>query len=248
MSPDTKVDDINDAFRERILRGEFGTAGRLPSLRMLAEEFGTTHETMNKVIQRLQAEGLLISRGRAGVFVQSRHARIPGITSRFDLFLQQEMGLTPVETNIDEPSIVDAPPEVARALGVTEGTPVVQRSRRQGTTGIHYRLAKNFYPLELVGEEVLERIKQDVHFDVLEAIREKHHQVIKRVHEDVYARLPTSEERELLKIVRNAPVLEVFRTSYSEKEGGIPIMFSHIIFVASAFVLSYDYPVYYWSS
>ena len=68
MSPETKIDSIADALRQRIVNGDFGTAGRLPSLRLLSEEYGTTHETMNKVIQRLQAEGLLTSLGRAGVF------------------------------------------------------------------------------------------------------------------------------------------------------------------------------------
>ena len=69
MAPDMRVDMINEELRQRILDKEFGTAGRLPSLRMLAEQFNTTHETMNKVVQRLQAEGLLISLGRAGIFV-----------------------------------------------------------------------------------------------------------------------------------------------------------------------------------
>lgn len=245
MSPDTKVDAINDAFRQRILNGEFGTAGRLPSLRMLAEQFNTTHETMNKVIQRLQAEGLLISLGRAGVFVHFPRSRIPGITPRFDQYLQQQ-GLVSVETNVEEPAIVPAPSEVAKAFDVKEGTPVIQRFRRQGTPAAHYRLAENFYPVELTGEEVLEQIRNDFSFDVLAAIEEKHGKVIKRVHEDVFGRLPTSEEQDLLKIVRNTPVLEILRTGYAEDDD-TAIMFSRIIFVANYFVLSYDYTTSYWT-
>src|SRR5436853_4870909 len=117
MSPETKIDSIADALRQRIVNGDFGTAGRLPSLRLLSEQFGTTHETMNKVIQRLQAEGLLSSQGRAGVFVNSSLVRIPGITKRFDLFLQSQ-GLLPVETDIDEPTIVPASAEVATAFDI----------------------------------------------------------------------------------------------------------------------------------
>lgn len=240
-----KVDTINDEFRQRILNGEFGTAGRLPSLRMLAEQFNTTHETMNKVIQRLQAEGLLISLGRAGVFVNPPRTRIPGITPRFDHFLE-EIGLIPEETNIDEPSLVPARQEVAKAFDVTEGTPVVRRFRRQGTSTVPYRLAENFYSTELVSTEVLERIKQDVHYDVLTAIREKHQKVIENVHEDVIGRLPTSKEHEMLKIVRNTPVFEILRTSYASDAS--VIMFSRIIFVASYFVLSYNYTVPYWTN
>src|SRR5260370_34869465 len=99
MSPDTKIDSIADAIRQRIVNGDFGTAGRLPSLRLLSEGYGTTHATMNKVIQRLQAEGMLTSLGRAGVFVNKPRTPKPGITARFDPYLDQR-ALPPENTNI----------------------------------------------------------------------------------------------------------------------------------------------------
>ena len=246
MSPDTKIDSIADALRQRIVNGDFGTAGRLPSLRLLSEEYGTTHETMNKVIQRLQAEGLLTSLGRAGVFVNKPRTRIRGITARFDLYLEQQ-GLTPEETNVDEPSLTPAPADVAKAMGIAEGTPIVRRLRRQGTTSTPYRLAENFYPVDLAGGSILERMQKDARLDVLQAIKEAHGKVIKRVHEDVIGRLPTSLEQELLKIVRNSPVLEVQRTNYAEDDNTTVIMFNRIIFVASHFVLSYHYTTPLWS-
>src|SRR5712691_5646260 len=98
---DTKLDVITEKLREQIVKGDFGTMGRLPSHRMLAEQYDTTRETINKVVQRLQAEGLLISHGTAGVFVSSR-TRMPGITARFDLYLKEHFGLTAVETDIDK--------------------------------------------------------------------------------------------------------------------------------------------------
>lgn len=245
MSPDTKVDTLIDALRERVRRGDFGTAGRLPSLRMLADEFGTTNETMNKVIQSLQAEGILLSLGRAGVFVHPPLTRIPGLTKRFDQHLES-MGLTAVEKNIGIPAFVPVPLEVAKVFEIPEDKPILRRKRRQGTPAIHYRLAENYYAPDLVDEEVLERIREDERYDVLEHIREKHHKIIKRVHDDVYARLPTSEEQDLLNIVRHTPVIEIKRTSYSAKEDGTVIMYSRIIVVASYFFLSYDYSVPFW--
>ncbi len=246
MSPDTKMDVIADAFRQRILDGEFGTAGRMPSLRLLAEEYGTTHETMNKVVQLLQADGLLFSKGRAGVFVNKPRTRVPGITARFDLFLQ-EQGLSPLEENIGEPSVVSAPADVARVLGLDEGAEVIRRLRRQGTTTTPYRLAENYYPLTLAGGHILESMKADARLDVLLAIKEVHGKVIKRVHEDVIGRLPTSHEQELLKIVRNTPVLEVQRTNYAEDDDKTVLMFNRILFVASYFVLSYEYTTPLWT-
>ncbi len=70
-----------------------------------------------------------------------------------------------------------------------------------------------------------------------------------RVRDDVVGRLPTSQEQELLQIVRNTPVLEVLRITYGADEGGkdeseMAIMFSQIIFVANFFLLSYEYTPY----
>jgi DNA-binding GntR family transcriptional regulator len=251
MPEDAKVDIINDALRKLILDGEYGKTGRLPSLRMLAGQFGTTHEPINKVIQRLQAEGLLKSLGRAGVFVRSPQTRIPGLTQRFDDYLLKQ-GLSPDETDIEEPSLVRVPEKVAASLGIEEGTLVVRRYRRQGTTTHHYRLAENFYLEELAGGEILEKMQQDVHFDVLAAIQANHRKMVKRVRDDVIGRLPTLKEQELLEIVRNTPVLEVLRVTVgadedSKDNGEIVIMYSRIIFVANYFLLSYEYTPY-WES
>ena len=236
---DVKVDDITNALRERILSGEFGTGGRLPSLRMFAAQYGTTRETMNKVAQRLQAEGLLSSLGTAGVFVRASRTRIPSIGLHFEDYLKQ-LGLEPVETTVDKPEVIPAPTDVAGALDVPENTPVVRRLQRQGITTAHYRLIESFYPVELAGGSILERMQQGEKLNVLLAIKEVHGKVVKRVHEDVIGRLPTQDEQDLLKIVRSTPVLEVHRTYFAEDNTTV-IMHSRIIFVASYFVLSYDY-------
>ncbi len=246
MSTETKIDGIHVALRQRILDGEYGKAGRLPSLRLLANQFKTSHETINKVIQRLQAEGLLMSLGRAGVFVNFPRKHIPGITPRFDRYLE-EQGLTPVETDIEEPAIVLASEEVAGVFDIEPGTPVVQRYRLQGTPTEHYRLARNFYPQELAGGEILEKMQQNVHFDVLAAIQDVHHKSIREVHEDVFARLATLQEQDLLQVVRNTPVFEILRTSYAADEDKAVIMYSRIIAVASYFVLTYEYTTPHWT-
>lgn len=245
MSPDTKVDALIDELRERVRRGDFGTAGRLPSLRMLADQFGTTNETMNKVVQRLQAEGVLLSQGRAGVFVHPPFTRISGLTKNFAEYLVSQ-GLIAIEKNIGLPAFVPAPNEVAKVFDIREGTPILHRLRWQGTPKLRYRLAENYYAPDLVDDEVLQRIREDEQYDVLEHIKKRHHKIIKHVHEDVYSRLPTTEEQEHLNIVRQMPVLEILRTSYSAKEDGSVILYSRLIYAGSYAFLSHDYSVPFW--
>lgn len=245
----TTVAEVAEALRERILAGDFGQYGRLPPAVDLANQFHVSRDTINRALKLLQAEGYLESRGegKRGVIISRSRVRIQGITARFDLELQK-LGLTPVESNIDKPAIVPAPPQVARALDVAEGTPVVRRFRKQGAEQegviVPYRLAENFYPTTLADASILEQMQKDDRFDVILAIREKYGRAPVRVHEDVIGRLPTSQERQLLNITPQTPVLEVGRTNYAEDD--TVVMVNKIIFVANLFVLSYDYTTEHW--
>nr|BBH95146.1 hypothetical protein KTA_33450 [Thermogemmatispora argillosa] len=242
MSPDSKIDSVTDELRRRILGGAYGTQGRLPGLRMLAKEFGTSQETMNKVLQRLQAEGLLSSLGQRGIFIRASRTRIPGLLPRFDLYLK-EMGLEPIEENLEEPALIPVPLAIANLMGVPPNALVVRRIRRQGTITAYMRIAENFYPQELAGE-FIEQMKADARMDVVEAIKQRHGIVINQVHEDIIARLPSKQEQSWLKISRGTPIIEVDRICRS-REGAV-VMFNRLLLVASFFVLSREYSVSHW--
>ncbi len=252
------VAEIADDLRERIKQYEIGS--RLAPAVALSKEYGTSRDTINRAIRLLQSEGLLESRGEEtrGVVVSQPRMYLSGLTPRFDLELQR-LGLIPYEANIDEPAIVTAPVDVARALGAQEGTSVVRRFRLQGEkkvgretkTGrkeedriIPYRIAENFYPTTLVDESILEQMQEDERFDALLAIKGKTGKVPMRVHEDLNVRLPRERERDLLQITPQTSVVEILRISYAEDD--TIIMVNKIILVASAFTLSYDYPVNHW--
>lgn len=239
MSPDAQVDVVADALRQRILEGEFGTGGRLPSLRMLASEFGVGYDTINSVVQRLQAEGVLISKGRAGVFVNKPRSRIPTNLARFGEYLEQ-LGLKAMETTLEGPSVIPAPASVARVMGLEERAPIVHRLRRMGTATTPYSLVESFYPGELVGDSMIDQARKDEQYNMLLAIKEAHGKMATVVHEDVIGRLPTSEEQRQLAIVRGTPVQEIHRVYYAQDEKTV-LLYSRNVLVASYFVLSYDY-------
>src|SRR5260370_10569400 len=125
-----KVDAMADVLRQRILNGEFGTSGRLPPHRTLAQQLGTTRETTNKVIQLLQGEGLLVSRQKS-VYVAPPRVRMPAIVPHFDRYLESQ-GLLPVTEFLDKPDLVPVPRPIAKLMGLEEGTAVPHRVRRHG--------------------------------------------------------------------------------------------------------------------
>ena len=189
--------------------------------------------------------------------VSQPRMHLSGLTPRFDQELQK-LGLISHEANIDEPAIVPAPIDIARILGIEEGSPVVHRFRLQGekikpagkgegkVRIIPYRLAENFYPTSLADESILDRMQKDEGFDVILAIKEKTGRVPVRVHEDLDVRLPRVQERDLLLVSSQTPIIEIRRISYAEDD--TVIMVNRIILVANAFTLSYDYPVNHWKA
>jgi DNA-binding GntR family transcriptional regulator len=234
-SEEGKIETIAAQLRERIKRGDFGTNGRLPTVTELAKEYQMARATMYQSLNLLRSEGLLIVKGTS-YYARYPIMRIPG-SPLFDKFLLKQ-GLMPVADNLIEPEIVTAPADIAANLGVSEGTQVIHRMRRQGTAEVSYRLHEQWYPIDLAGP-FLEAMKQDPNLNVAGKIREATGIAVTTYHDDIIARLPTAEEIDLLHIVRTTPVLEV-QKQFLSQEGRI-MVFVRSVLVGTYFQLSYDY-------
>lgn len=232
-----KVNNVLDELRRRIKDGEYGRSGGLPSRMQLAKEFNTSAETINKAVNVLRTEGLLITTGRS-VAVSPPPVRVPGMMESFARHLRQ-MGLEPLIEYMGEPERIVLSDEEAHIFGLPKGTEAVRRMRRQGTKLQPYRLLESFYPWELVRDELLSRMRQDAEFVVTEEIKARTGLYHTQVHERVTTRYPTKDERELLHLSNQAPVLEIIRVGRSDS--GIITMFSRIIWNGSLCELTYDY-------
>lgn len=232
-----KVNRVLDELRQRIQSGEYGRSGRLPSRLQLAKEFNTTAETINKAMAILRAEGLVVAQGRA-VAVSPAPVRVPGMMESFARHLRT-LGLDPLVEYLGEPERVTLTAEEARIFGLPEGTEAVRRMRRQGTKAQPYRLLESFYPWDLVGDELLQRMKAEPEFVVTEEIEKRTDLFHTHVHERVITRYPTARERELLHVLSQAPVLEITRVGRADN--GTVTMFSRIVWNGSLCELTYDY-------
>jgi DNA-binding GntR family transcriptional regulator len=233
-----KVNKVLEELRRRINEGEYGRSGSLPSRLQLAKEFGTSAETINKVINVLRAEGSVITKGRA-VAVNPPQIRVPGMMESFAKHLRR-MGLEPLVEYIGEPERVVLSGEDAHVFGLSESMEVVRRVRRQGTKLQPYRLLESFYPWELVGDELLQRMKAEPEFVITEEIEARTGLYHAWVHERVITRYPIARERELLHLLNQAPVLEITRVGRSDS--GVVTLLSRIVWNGSLCELTYDYP------
>ena len=127
---DTKIDSLAEKLRQRIKDGEFGTSGRIPPHRVLAEQLSTTRETVNKVVQLLQSKGLIVSRDKS-VYVKPQLLKLPAFVPNYDQYVRDH-NLEPVSMFLEKPALVAAPDFVAKLMGVEEGKMVPHRLLWQG--------------------------------------------------------------------------------------------------------------------
>ena len=236
---DTKVDVLAEKLRQRIKDGEFGTSGRIPPHRVLAGQLGTTRETVNKIIQLLQSEGVLVSRDKS-VYVKPQLLTLSTFVSNYDQYVR-DRGLEPVSTFLEKPTLVPIPEFAAKLMGRKEGELVPHRLLLQGVKypigTVYYRLSENFYNPELVKDEIFQGLRSDPQFDTWAAMKKKYGIEVLRSKNVAFARLPTIEEQEHLDIIRGTPVLELKRVQLAKDD--FAVMVNKQVFVGSLFELPF---------
>jgi GntR family transcriptional regulator len=239
MVDTAKVDVLAEQLRERIRAGEFGTNGRLPPHRVLAEQLRTTRETVNKVIQLLQSEGLLVAREKS-VYVKPPLMKLSAFVANYDQYIRAR-GLEPISEFLEKPDLAPLPDWVAQLLGRKEGEMVPHRLLRQGITypagPVYYRLSENFYHPDLIKDELFQGLQSDPQYNTWTAMKDKYGIEVVRSANTAIARLPTLREQNYLGIVRTTPVLELHRTQLTQDDQ--PVMVNNLVFIGSLLELSF---------
>lgn len=201
-------EQMADALRAEIREGRYRPGDRLPSERELSERFGVSKVTARQAIVQLRAEGLVTSRVGYGVLVAQ-----PGPPRRLsDDILRGEafyravgrLGLEPdVATTITREPATE---EVAEALGVEVGAEVLVHTRLvRAQGGPPLFSAANFFP-SWVAEAVPELASPSAS-GLPKLLGEAFGPLYG---EDLIdARMPTPEERELLEIPQDTPVVVI---------------------------------------
>lgn len=82
-------------------------------------------------------------------------------------------------------------------------------------------------------------MKQNPDMNVAGRIREEQGIAVTTIHDDIFTRLPTSDEITLLNVVRTTPVLEVQKKFLVQD--GTTMMYVRSVLVGAYFQLSYKY-------
>ncbi|MCP4379896.1 MAG: GntR family transcriptional regulator [Hyphomicrobiales bacterium] len=140
--PEPLWHQVERSIRQRIEGGEWPTGSRIPAEDRLCGMLGVSRITIRHAIRNLEEAGLLRREHGRGTFV--RNATLVAGTRDLTSFTDEMSRLGRVAgSEILEAVAVQASPEVATALGVADGTPIVRvcRLRKDGDTPIGVQTA-----------------------------------------------------------------------------------------------------------
>ncbi|GAA2525785.1 GntR family transcriptional regulator [Winogradskya humida] len=122
---------IADHFRREIRDGRLKDGDRLPSARQLVTDWNVAHATAAKVLTTLRAEGLVRTTpgGAGGTVVDVQKVGTPARDRMLSTRRTGNIYAKGTYAKIVAADLVEAPDEVAEALGIPAGSQVIRRQR-----------------------------------------------------------------------------------------------------------------------
>lgn len=199
-----KYAQIVQSLRRRIANGTYPPGSALPSESQLIREFGVSRPTVVRALQAMQLRGEIEREHGRGSFVKAAPLPSGNGESRpaRTVLDQAEADLS---VDVVDVGPAEAPPYVARLLGVVDGVIMMRRQYIDREEGI---------PCELVSLWVPQEVGRSAGLDHTEALTAPLRRLVQagagvrlaHVVERLSSRLPTSAESKLLEIDKAAPV------------------------------------------
>ncbi|UED83774.1 GntR family transcriptional regulator [Streptomyces profundus] len=233
-------------LRDDILSGTPAPGASLPSTLRLRERFGASNATIQKALQLLKDEGLVV--GRAGAAVTVREHR-QGTVRPADFGRPVEQGkpyrwLTEASgrgrkgsAKLLAVSEVRPPRDVAACLELPDDGTAIVRRQVLSLNGEPVELVHSYYPLSLAAGTPLAGSRK-IRGGTPTLLSELGHPPQLTV-DRVSARVPTQEQYELLELPTDLPVLRTLRVVYSEGER--PIEATVMVKAGHLYELQYEF-------
>ncbi|WP_062210161.1 GntR family transcriptional regulator [Streptomyces sp. NBRC 109706] len=222
--------EIADDLRRRIRDGDPRPGQRLPAPDVLRRRYGTDRPTVTRALDALRAEGLLDEAPGGGFAVRPPRRPVRRSDERHQweknrarqsLGVRAGTGVTEHDTGLAVDDLVfsavyrevEAGPELAGALAVPVGTPLVERSyrTRHSTEPAPFNLTRSFLVRERVAgnPELLDAANEPWPGGTQSQLSTVGIEVARIVEEITAARLPTEEEARVLAMPPGAAVIDL---------------------------------------
>lgn len=233
-------------LRDDIMGGELPPGAKLPSTTHLKARFDASNATVQKALQLLKDEGLVVGRAGAAVTVREHRQRTmrpaafmapaaPGEPYRW-LTEAANHGASARTTLLDVAES-RAPADVRTAFGLPEDGLALLRAQLLLIDDEPAELVRSYYPLDIArGTALMER--RSIRGGTPTLLADLGHPP-RRSEDRVSARIPTQAQYQALRLPSSLPVLRTFRVVYSDDER--PIEATVMVKAGHLYELQYEF-------
>ena len=222
-------DQLVDLLREKI-ENELEPGDLLPSERELSERYGLSRTTVRLALKELETLGLINRRHGKGTFVSDASREATNLMGSYSFTEQmRELGRTP-KTIILEFEIREATKSVADHLRLRLGDKVFRMRRLRLADDVPMMVERTYLPVSEFVSLTFDDVASKPLYDIME---KDYHEKIRLAEEEFYASIARSADAQALGISEGAPVLELVRTTYSDKN--MVIEYTHSVARADQF-------------
>ena len=211
-------------IRAQIRRGDWAPGERLPSIPAIAQMYGVAKQTVQRTIDALRIEGVLITKPGSGTFVRGTRRQLNRLSrGRYGPQRGYHADLAArYRQQLVEVGYAPSPGEVAEAFGVPAGTELLFRRHIVRTQDSPVEVGASWLrPSDAEGSSLtrMEAFGRPLYQEVEEVTGRTYTTAT----DQVTARLPTREECEILQIRPDTPVLHLLHTAYDEDHRTIEV-------------------------
>ncbi|MBV1950499.1 GntR family transcriptional regulator [Streptomyces sp. BV129] len=233
-------------LRDEIMSGDLAAGASLPSTVQLKERFDASNATIQKALQLLKDERLVVGRAGAAVTVREHRQRTmrpasymaPAPSGEPYRWLTEaaKLGARPASSLLDVRE-TSAPADVAAALRISGDEAVLMRQQLLTLDDEPVELVKSYYPMAIArGTAITE--KRKIRGGTPALLTELGFPPRTSV-DRVSARVPTQEQYRALRLPSDLPVLRTLRVVFSDDER--PIEATVMVKAGHLYELQYEF-------
>lgn len=206
--------ELAAVLEQLIVSGRWPTGSRIPTERDLAQEYAVSRQTVREALDEVERAGLVTRRHGSGTYVRPRRLD-QSLLGHFSIVETLRAGGAEVGTEVLSQTTVEAPPVIARELGLRDGASVLELERLRSADGAPFMLERTWLPTRPLPGIA----EADLGAEGLYAtLRERYGIVLERAVESFEPVLLRPDEAAHLGEEAGQPALMLIRTTYDADE------------------------------
>jgi GntR family transcriptional regulator len=202
-------------IRAQIRRGDWGPGEKLPSIPAIAQMYGVAKQTVQRTIDQLRIEGVLITKPGSGTYVRGTRRKLNRLSrGRYGARRGYHADLAArYRQQLIEVGRSPAPADVADAYGVSPGVELIVRRHLVRTQEAPVEVGASWLRPADAENTSLSRM-ESFGRPLYQEVEEVTGRIYRSATDHITARLPTRDEAEILQIRPDTPVLSLLHIAY----------------------------------